>query len=39
MRYADLGITYHKQMYEFAPGWLLAHGDEGGLSPSPARRR
>lgn len=24
-----LGITYHEQPFEFAPGWLLAHGDEG----------
>jgi len=32
MRYADLGITYHRRLWEFAPGWLLAHGDEGGLS-------
>jgi hypothetical protein len=37
MHYADLGITYHKQMYEFAPGWLLAHGDEGGLSQEPGK--
>lgn len=32
MRFADIGVTYHRQMFEFAPGWLLAHGDEGGLS-------
>lgn len=32
MGFADLGITYHREMFEFAPGWLLAHGDEGGLS-------
>jgi hypothetical protein len=32
MRFEDLGITYHRSMFEFAPGWLLAHGDEGGLS-------
>lgn len=37
MRYDELGITYHKQMYEFAPGWLLAHGDEGGLSGEAGR--
>lgn len=34
MRFADIGVTYHKQMYEFAPEWLLAHGDEGNLSSS-----
>lgn len=28
----DLGVTYHERPYEFAPGWLLAHGDEGSLS-------
>jgi hypothetical protein len=37
MRYADLGITFHRQMWEFAPGWLLAHGDEGGLSQEPGK--
>jgi len=37
MRYADLGITFHRQMFEFAPGWLLAHGDEGGLSQEPGK--
>lgn len=37
MKYGDLGITYHRQMYEFAPNWLLAHGDEGGLSQEPGK--
>jgi hypothetical protein len=37
MRYDDLGITYHRTMWEFAPGWLLAHGDEGGLSSEPGK--
>lgn len=37
MRFADLGITYHRQMWEFAPNWLLAHGDEGGLSQEPGK--
>jgi hypothetical protein len=37
MRYDQLGITYHEKMYEFAPGWLLAHGDEGGLSSEPGK--
>jgi hypothetical protein len=32
MRFDQLGIRYHRRMWEFAPGWLLAHGDEGGLS-------
>lgn len=25
----EIGVTYHEQPFEFAPGWLLAHGDEG----------
>jgi len=37
MRYDDLGITFHTRMWEFAPGWLLAHGDEGGLSSEPGK--
>lgn len=32
MRLPDLGITYHRSLWEFAPNWLLGHGDEGGLS-------
>jgi hypothetical protein len=30
--YDDLGITYHNQMWQFAPGWVLAHGDEGNAT-------
>ena len=34
--FARLEVTYHKQPHELAPGWLLAHGDEGNsVSPSP----
>jgi hypothetical protein len=29
MGYKDLKITYHDKIWEFAPGWGLAHGDEG----------
>jgi hypothetical protein len=29
------GVTYHEEPYEIAPGWLLAHGDEGGSSRAP----
>ena len=32
LRLDDLGITYHDDPYEFAPGWLLMHGDEGSAS-------
>ena len=35
LRYADLDIDYHKRMWSFAPGWLLAHGDEGSLVHTP----
>jgi predicted phosphodiesterase len=31
LRLDELGITYHEAPYEWAPGWLLAHGDEGSL--------
>lgn len=27
----ELGITFHHEPFEFAPNWLLAHGDEGSL--------
>lgn len=27
----ELDITFHRKPFEFAPGWLLAHGDEGSL--------
>lgn len=33
--YEELGITYHRQPYELAPGWLLMHGDEGRLALAP----
>lgn len=32
LRFDLLGIEYHKQPYELAPGWLLMHGDEGNQS-------
>lgn len=28
----DLGVEYLRGLYEFAPGWVLAHGDEGPIS-------
>lgn len=30
-----LPIYYHDQMWEFAPGWVLGHGDEGSLIQTP----
>lgn len=35
LRFDDLGITYHETPWELAPGWVLAHGDEGSLSQKP----
>jgi predicted phosphodiesterase len=32
MGFAEMGMTYHKFAYEFAPGWILVHGDEGRIS-------
>lgn len=32
--YDQLGITYHHKMWEFSPGWVMAHGDEGNLVQS-----
>jgi hypothetical protein len=32
LRYDDIGVTYHRRPYEFARGWMLAHGDEGSMS-------
>lgn len=29
--YDRLDITYHDRIWSFAPGWALAHGDEGNL--------
>lgn len=31
--YDKLGITFHRKPFEFTPGWVLCHGDEGNLSP------
>lgn len=32
LRLPELGITFHKEGYRFAPGWIALHGDEAGLS-------
>lgn len=29
--YHQLGINFHHNIYKFAPGWGMAHGDEGSL--------
>ena len=31
LRYDENDITYHDRIWQFAPGWGLAHGDEGNL--------
>ena len=31
----DLGIQYHTEPFQLAPGWLLLHGDEGSQQPTP----
>ncbi len=30
--YDELDITYHNKIWNFAPGWAMAHGDEGSLN-------
>jgi hypothetical protein len=34
-RAKPLDVTWHPSMWEFAPGWVLAHGDEGSMSRIP----
>lgn len=31
LRLPELGIEYHDEAFNFAPGWLAMHGDEAGL--------
>lgn len=35
--YDKLGVEYHRTPFEFTPGWVLCHGDEGNLSPLAGR--
>ena len=30
--YRELEITYHNKLWNFAPGWVMGHGDEGATS-------
>jgi len=32
MGFEQMGMTYHRKAYEFHPGWVLCHGDEGNMS-------
>ena len=33
LKLKQLGITYHTKPYEFAPGWVMVHGDEQSIKP------
>lgn len=33
----SLDVTWHSDIWEFAKGWVLAHGDEAGLSRIPGQ--
>lgn len=35
--YRELGIEYHEQPFDVAPGWVCAHGDEGSTSAIAGR--
>lgn len=35
LQFDNFGITWHETPFEIAPGWMLAHGDEGKLSSVP----
>lgn len=35
--YDELGIQFHRDPFDIAPGWVCAHGDEGTLSPIAGR--
>ena len=33
----ELGITYHEEAFNVAPGWVVMHGDEAGVSQVPGQ--
>lgn len=35
--YDELGIRFHREPFQIAPGWVCAHGDEGSLSKISGR--
>jgi hypothetical protein len=35
LQFDELGITYYTAPFEWAPGWIMAHGDEGSMIQSP----
>jgi hypothetical protein len=37
LRMPELGITFHREAFAVAPGWLALHGDESGVSQLAGR--
>ena len=37
LRLPELGIEYHEEAFKVAPGWLVMHGDEAGVSMVPGQ--
>jgi hypothetical protein len=37
LRLDDLGITFHEEAFRVAPGWVVMHGDEAGVSGVPGQ--
>ena len=35
MKLDELGIKFHRKPLEFAPDWIVIHGDEGSVKPTP----
>ncbi len=35
LRMPELGITFHEEAFRVAPGWVVMHGDEAGVSQVP----
>jgi hypothetical protein len=32
---AEYDVTFHHEVVDIAPGWVMCHGDEGGLAQTP----
>jgi hypothetical protein len=37
LRLPELGIEYHEEAFNVAPGWVVMHGDEAGVSQVPGQ--
>lgn len=35
LRLPDINVNFHRTPVEVAPGWVMVHGDEGSLIPTP----